>query len=155
MPKVDTMTREDDKTAILAVVKAETEAFLQRDLEALSSYWVHAPYSRRMVSVANLGTHVFMGWDEIRENYRNLIALLTDKQPISRISWEHVNVVVSGDMAFVTYDQVGELGDDKFMMGGVIHELKIFQTHFIVGITNSAPERMPVGQRDVMVLSLV
>jgi hypothetical protein len=27
--------------------------------------------------------------------------------------------------------------------------------HFIVGITNSAPERMPVGQRAVTVLSLV
>jgi hypothetical protein len=27
--------------------------------------------------------------------------------------------------------------------------------HFIVGMTNSAPERMPVGQREVTVLSLV
>jgi hypothetical protein len=27
--------------------------------------------------------------------------------------------------------------------------------HFIVGMTKSAPERMPVGQRDVMVFSRV
>ena len=29
------------------------------------------------------------------------------------------------------------------------------ETHFIVGITNSAPPRLPVGQRAVMVLSLL
>ncbi len=33
--------------------------------------------------------------------------------------------------------------------------LSLFEPYFIVGITNSAPARIPVGQRLVMVLSLV
>lgn len=33
--------------------------------------------------------------------------------------------------------------------------LMIVIAYFIVGMTNSAPLRMPVGQREVMVLSLV
>jgi DNA-binding CsgD family transcriptional regulator len=118
---------DDDKAAILDVLRAETEAFLLRDLEALASHWVHAPYARRMTSVANLGSQVFEGWDAIKENYRLLMVQFPDKHAIERMHWERMNVVISGDVAWVTYDQVGKLADDKFEMGGLIHELKILQ----------------------------
>jgi DNA-binding CsgD family transcriptional regulator len=117
----------DDKAAILAVIEAETEAFLRRDLEALSFFWVQSPDARRMVSVANLGTHVFEGWDAIKDNYKHLIAQFPEQQSVVRMHWERMNIVVSGDAAWASYNQVGEKGDDNFEMGGTFHELKIFQ----------------------------
>jgi len=41
--------------------------------------------------------------------------------------WERMNIVVSGDAAWATYDQVGDKGKDSFEMGGTLHELKIFE----------------------------
>ena len=43
-----------------------------------------------------------------------------------RIHWERVNVNVIGDMAWVSYDQVGTDTGDDFDVPGVHHELKIF-----------------------------
>jgi DNA-binding CsgD family transcriptional regulator/ketosteroid isomerase-like protein len=121
------MTTEEDKEAILAVIKAETAAFLRRDLEGLAENWVHSLDARRMVSVANLGTHVFEGWQAIKANYQQLIEQFPETQSMTRMHWERMNIVVSGDAAWATYDQVGDKGDDKFEMGGTLHELKIFQ----------------------------
>ncbi len=118
---------ENDKQAILAVIQAETEAFLRRDLEGLASHWVHSPDSRRMVSVPNLGTHVFEGWDAIKDNYRHLIAQFPENQAATRMHWQRLNIVVCGDAAWAVYDQVGDKGDDNFELGGTFHELKIFQ----------------------------
>lgn len=121
------MSTDHDKDAILAVIKAETEAFLRRDLEGLAEHWVHSPDARRMVSVANLGTHVFEGWDAIKANYSELISQFPEMQPVARMHWERMNIVVGGDAAWATYNQVGDKGDDNFEMGGTLHELKIFQ----------------------------
>lgn len=121
------MSSNDDKAAIIAVIKAEIDAFLRRDLEDLAERWVHSSDSRRMVSVANLGTHVFEGWDAIKANYKHLIEQFPETQSVSRMHWERMNIVVCGDAAWACYDQVGDKGDDNFEMGGTLHELKIFQ----------------------------
>ena len=52
---------EADRAAIMAVIRAETEAWLQRDFEALASHWVQSPQTRRMEYFASLGVRVDEG----------------------------------------------------------------------------------------------
>jgi DNA-binding CsgD family transcriptional regulator len=127
------MSIEDDKAAILAVIKEETAAFMRKDIDALSEYWIHTPEARRIAYVANLGLQVFEGWDAIKDNYVHLIAQFPDVQPESRVHWERMNLVVIGDMAWANYDQIGSKvsADDSFELGGTLHEIKIF--HRIAG----------------------
>lgn len=121
------MTMDEDKAAVLAVIKAETAAYLRKDIDALASYWVHSSHARRMVSVANLGTHVYEGWDAIKANYQFLMEQFPKVYAENRISCERMNLVVSGDTAWATYNEVGDQTGDNFEMGGTLHQLKIFQ----------------------------
>ncbi len=117
-----------DRAAILAVLSAETDAYLRRDIDALSAHWIHSPQARRMHSISSMGTFVVEGWEAIRTQIQNAMESSPQKYDINeRINWERMNVVVCGDMAWVTYDQVGVSNGDDFEMAGVQHELKIFQ----------------------------
>jgi SnoaL-like domain len=124
---------DEDKAAILAVIKAETAAFMRKDIAGLAEHWIHSPEARRIAYVANLGLQVFEGWDAIKENYIHLIAQFPDIQPETRVHSERMNLVVIGDVAWANYDQIGNKTtfDDKFELGGKMHEIKIF--HRIAG----------------------
>lgn len=122
------MDVEADKVAIMAVLKAETDAWMRRDFDALAKHWVHSPQTRRMTSFAALGTDMVEGWDEIGANFKATLARHTAPYSMSeRLSWDRVNIVVGADMAWVTYDQIGTNTGDLFELAGVQHELKIFQ----------------------------
>ena len=121
------MTMNEDEAAILATLNGETQAWLRRDMEALASFWVHSPQSRRMSSVAHHGTQVQEGWDAIYATLKSLAEQYPATYEESRVRHERMNIVVNGDMAWLTYDQVGEKTDDSFEMVGTQHELKIFQ----------------------------
>ena len=41
-----------DAAAVIAVLKAETDAWLRRDFPALAQCWVHSPKTRRMSAFA-------------------------------------------------------------------------------------------------------
>jgi DNA-binding CsgD family transcriptional regulator len=127
------MSIEDDKADILAVIKAETAAFMRKDIDELAQYWIHSPEARRIAYVANLGLQVFEGWEAIKDNYIHLIEQFPDVQPESRVHWERMNLVVIGDMAWANYDQIGSKtsADDVFELGGTMHEIKIF--HRVAG----------------------
>ena len=127
------MSGDTDEAAILAVLKAETDAWMRRDFDALSEHWVQSDQTRVMTSFAALGTHVYEGWEAISARFKGMIARSPQTYDSrERLRWEKVNVVVSADMAWVTYDQVGIDAGDAFEMTGVQHELKIF--HRIDGI---------------------
>ena len=105
---------EADKAAILAAIRGETEAWLQRDFEALASHWLQSPQTRRMEAFASLGVRVDQGWEAIAARLKKIVERFPEKQPFEeRVRWENVNVVVAADMAWVTYDQIGtDTGDD-------------------------------------------
>lgn len=110
-----------DKAEILTVIRSETEAWLQRDFEALSSHWLHAPHARRMEYYASLGIRVDEGWDAIAKRFRVIVDRFPEKQSFSeKIRWEKLNVIVAENMAWVTYDQIGLDGSDD-----IKRELKI------------------------------
>lgn len=126
------LTAEDayvtDEAAILAVLKAETDAWLRRDFPAQAQHWAHSPQTRLMTAFASLGVRVDEGWDVIGPRLQRQMLRFGQSYDIDeRISWEKVNVVICGDMAWVSYDQRGvDTGDDLECVG-LQHELKIFQ----------------------------
>jgi DNA-binding CsgD family transcriptional regulator len=121
------MATDTDEAAILAVLKAETDAWMRRDFDALAEHWVHSDQTRRICSFASIGTYVDEGWDAIGARFKRLIAgSPRGYDSHERLRWEKINVVVSADMAWVSYDQVGVAAGDEFEMAGVQHELKVF-----------------------------
>jgi DNA-binding CsgD family transcriptional regulator len=121
------MNVDEDKVAILAVLEAETAAWLRRDMDALASHWVHSSDARRMYAYAHLGTKIDEGWDAIHAHHISVANHYPQSYAESRIRRERMNVVVVGDMAWAIYDQVGDKADDNFELAGTLHELKIFQ----------------------------
>lgn len=117
---------EADKTAILAVIRAETEAWLQRDFEALASHWVQSPQTRRMESFASLGVRVDEGWDVIASRIRKIVERFPEKQAFEgRVRWEKVNVVVDGNVAWMTFDQIGsDTGEDRKRQLRILHRIE-------------------------------
>jgi DNA-binding CsgD family transcriptional regulator len=121
------MSEDEDKAAVLAVLEAETAAWMRRDMDALAEHWVHSPQSRFMMSRPHLGTQVFEGWDAINASNRMSVEHNPDPLAESHIRRERMNIVICGDVAWATYDQIGENTGDDFVMAGTAHELKIFQ----------------------------
>jgi DNA-binding CsgD family transcriptional regulator len=120
------MSEDEDKAAVLAVLDAETAAFMRGDIDAVAEHWVHSPQSRRMHSLALRGTRVLEGWEAIHAVFKHVVEQHPEKYPETRIRRERMNIVVNGDTAWATYDQVGERADDNFYMTGTQHELTIF-----------------------------
>ena len=125
------MGEEEDRRAIMAVLQAETDAWLRRDYDALASHWVHGPEARKLASFINMGTHVVEGWEAISGNYRSLIEQAPRTYDVALVKLEHLNLVVGVDMAWVSYQQIGAQTGDGFELAGVAHELKIL--HRIAG----------------------
>jgi DNA-binding CsgD family transcriptional regulator/ketosteroid isomerase-like protein len=120
------MSEDEDKAAVLAVLEAETAAWMRRDMDALAEQWVHSIEARRMSSVAHRGSQVQEGWDAINTTLRSLAEQYPQSFAETRVRHERMNIVVNGDTAWVTYNQVGEKADDGFELAGTQHELKIF-----------------------------
>lgn len=123
-----TPTRKDE-TEILAVVRAETEAFLRGDFEAMASHWIQDETAMRMVSWGSQGVKIVRGWAAIAARTREAMDLFPPVNPDfdQCMRWENVSVVVATDMARVIIDQIGFGDDPDFQMGGLQHELKILQ----------------------------
>jgi DNA-binding CsgD family transcriptional regulator len=121
------MNTDEDKAAVLAVLEAETAAWMRKDLVTLAQHWVQSPQSRRMVSLAHIGTQVHEGWDTILAVFEGLVKQYPQAYGETRVRRERMNIVINGDTAWASYDQVGERTGDNFEMTGTQHELKIFQ----------------------------
>ena len=121
------MREVEDKAAVIAVLEAETAAWMRRDMDALAEHWVHSPQSRVMISRPHLGVQVLEGWDAINASYRLSVEHNPETYAETRIRRERMSIVVNGDTAWTTYDEVGEITGDNFELAGTAHELKIFQ----------------------------
>ncbi|MCY6382091.1 nuclear transport factor 2 family protein [Hoeflea prorocentri] len=115
---------EEDRAAILAVVDAETEAYLQRDYDAWEKCWHDGPEIRRIHSHVGTGVTVVAG-PEIRTQMHRLLSENIEWQVPEAIRRENMNIVVSAEMAWVSYDQIGDMSSIPKEMAGHYHELKI------------------------------
>ncbi|MBX5166611.1 MULTISPECIES: helix-turn-helix transcriptional regulator [unclassified Rhizobium] len=116
---------EADRASIMAVIRAETEAWLQRDFEALASHWMQSPQTRRMEAFASLGVRVDEGWDPIAARIKKIVERFPEKHAFEgRVRWEKVNIVVDANMAWVTFDQIGsDTGEDRKRQLRILHRI--------------------------------
>ncbi|THK34710.1 LuxR family transcriptional regulator [Ensifer sp. MPMI2T] len=116
---------EADPAGILAVIRAETDAWLQRDYEGWASHWVQSPQTRRMESWASLGVRVDEGWDAIAARIKKIMARFPEKHAfVGRVRWEKVNVVVDGHVAWVSFDQIGsDTAEDRKRQLRILHRI--------------------------------
>lgn len=114
-----------DRAAVLAAIRGETAAWLQRDFDAWAAHWVQAPETRRMEAWTALGVRVDDGWDAIAARIRAVMARFPGKQPFeARVRWERLNVVVVGNAAWVTFDQIGsDTGEDRKRQLRILHRI--------------------------------
>ncbi|TCU11748.1 LuxR family transcriptional regulator [Rhizobium sullae] len=116
---------EADPAAILGVIRAETDAWLQRDFEAWADHWVQSPQTRRMEAWVSLGVRVDEGWDAIAARIKKIVERFPEKHTFAgRVRWEKVNVVIDRDMAWVTFDQIGsDTGEDRKRQLRILHRI--------------------------------
>ncbi|MET1413167.1 LuxR C-terminal-related transcriptional regulator [Roseibium sp. HPY-6] len=122
------MTQEsnEDHVAILAVLEAETEAYLQRDYDAWQSCWHDGPQTRRIQTHVATGVTVATG-DEIKAQMKRILSEPTKWRPPKSFERDNLNVVISPEMAWVSYDQYGDMSSIADGTLRRYHELKILQ----------------------------
>lgn len=107
----------DDKNAITEVIENEHKAFIDRDIDTWSSYWVHEPGVSAMW-VWKAGYEYIKTYDSLYAKTKKWMA--KDEMPAANVKKEVLNAHVSGDIATVylkEYD-VWEFGGEetKFKM---------------------------------------
>lgn len=88
----------DDKEAITEVIKKEQKAYIDKDLEGWSSYWVHEPYASALW-IGAMGYDYVKSFDSLKvrvEKWMN-----EDDQGGTDIEKEIKAIHISGDMATV------------------------------------------------------
>lgn len=127
MSFTDFNPEEKDKEAILAVIRGETMSFYHKDFNAFENSWAHGDYVRIMGWWKDGGVTVRKGWDEIGGRMKKKMA--DDPDPIAQVPRiDNVNMRISGNMAWVTFDQYGEdTGSQAFDMPGLSRETRILE----------------------------
>ena len=117
-----------DETEILAFLRSEQDSYYRGDFDAFIDHWHHGPEVRRVVSGPQVGSRVHTGWDELlprfREGFRQFPQNF-DAQDVLR--WDNIQVVASGDLAWVSYDQIVLKQTDGLHAAPFAHEIKIVQ----------------------------
>ncbi|HTV68873.1 MAG TPA: helix-turn-helix transcriptional regulator [Rhizobiaceae bacterium] len=120
-----------DVEAILKLLRAESEAFWNKDIEAYKRCWVNAPYVRRTGWWSLGGVTWRVGWDEIERRTREQFAAFPEKNATPETMWrENMVIRVGKDMAWVSYDQhATDQGEPIIDMPGLSRETKILEKH--------------------------
>lgn len=96
-------SRADDEKAIAAVLREETQAFVDADFETWSSYFVHAERTTEVFVNSATGLSVARGWNEIAARTQN--ALLNDLGcGMTSFRQENLQTRIEGPIAWVMFD---------------------------------------------------
>jgi hypothetical protein len=117
--------------AVMRVIEAETNAFWHKDFDAWADCWLHSPDIRMMGWWARGGISVIEGWEAHSRNIKRLMDANPTPNPASaNVRRENVNIRISDDMAWVTFDQYGaDTGEPDMDMPGLSHETRILEKH--------------------------
>ena len=107
-------------------MKAETEAWLRHDYDALSACWVQGPEARRLESWAETGTMIFRGWEAVGAMLKASFPKFEATEFDATVHWDNLAINVGADMAWATYEQVGGPPELDTPLAGTQNELKIF-----------------------------
>jgi hypothetical protein len=120
-----------EAASILSVLDRESAAFWNKDYDAWAACWVHAPYIRTMGWWQRGGVTVIEGWDALRERmHANFRANPEPNRTATQVRRENINLRITGDVAWVTFDQYGaDTGEPDMDMPGVSRETRILEKH--------------------------
>ncbi len=115
--------------AILAVIDAESRAFWDKDLDAIAGCWAHEPWIMRAGWWQRGGITWRQGWADAATRFAEHFANHPEPNPtMAALTRENIVVRVGGEMAWVTFDQVGvDTGEPDMDMPGVSHETRILE----------------------------
>lgn len=150
MKGVLSISAETEKAEILEFLRSEQDAYYHGDFEAFIDHWHHGPEVVRMVSGPHVGTRIHRGWDQLlprfKEGFRQYPQDFDNRAIIRN---ENVRVQISGDMAWISYDQVAVDRPEGMHLPSLSHGLKIVQRfggHWkLVCLTDIAPG---IGRED-------
>ena len=123
----------EDRDAIVDVLHRMRIAVWTHDFEAYSSCFVHADYLTRWHASRYVGVFRRLGWTDIaarvRKSFEDPTLLIERYAHETRI--ENLNLRISGDMAWATFDQIyPSIGMDRYYyLGGVSHEVRVLEKH--------------------------
>lgn len=124
-------SKPQDESAVMAVITAETNAFWMKDYAAWADCWLQTPDIRMVGWWARGGISVTEGWDALSSNIRRVMDSNPTLQPLAvQVRRERINIRVSDQMAWVTFDQYGaDTGEADMDMPGLSHETRILEKH--------------------------
>ncbi|WP_276372840.1 nuclear transport factor 2 family protein [Chryseolinea sp. H1M3-3] len=118
-----------EEEAIKKVIISETEAFWDKDFQKLSNCWVHDDYVRVVGWWEHGGVTVRKGWSVIGDRMEKLIKENPEKNR-QNVARENFNIRISGNMAWVTFEQYGtDTGEKAMDMPGLSYETRILEKH--------------------------
>ena len=119
----------NDAKDIMEVIAAESVAFWDKDFEAWSRCWLHAPAARVMGWWARGGVTVIKGWEAISSRMKEVMTENPEPNPTAaKVRRENINLHIDGNMAWLTFDQYGEdTGDVQMDMPGLSRETRILE----------------------------
>lgn len=122
---------QEDQQAVMSVIEAETKAFWDKDYAAWAECWAHTPFIRMLGWWEQGGITVTEGWDNLSQSIETLIKDNPIPNPTAaQVRRENVNIRITADMAWVTFDQYGlDTGDSRMDMPGLSHESRILEKY--------------------------
>ncbi|MCR9135879.1 MAG: LuxR C-terminal-related transcriptional regulator [Alphaproteobacteria bacterium] len=117
-----------EEEEVQAFLRSEHESYYRGDFDTFISHWHHGPEVRRILSGPRVGTRIHSGWAELKprfeEGFRQFPQNFDARESLR---WDNIQVQVSGDMAWVTYDQVIVGHVPRIHAAPLSHETKIVQ----------------------------
>lgn len=145
------MTSRAEEDEIIEFLRSEQESYYRGDFEEFISHWHHGPEVRRILSGPQVGTRVHIGWDNLCAKFKEGFRQHPQNYDARKIlQWNNIQIQKSGDMAWITYDQVATEYHQDMHVSPLSHEVKIIQKMDgkwkIVCLTVAAPG---LGRQDV------
>jgi hypothetical protein len=128
---MNSIEQQNDATAIMQVIADESSAFWNKEFEAWAHCWAHTSYVRLTGWWARGGITVMEGWEALRSRVKATMDANPEPNPTAaRVRRENVNLRISGEMAWVTFDQFGQdTGDLDMDMPGLSREARVLEKH--------------------------
>ncbi len=122
--------REEDflgeEAELLRFLRSEQASYYRGDYEAFSSHWHHGPEVRRILSGPQVGTRLHVGWAELEEKFKEGFRQFPQNYDArALLRWDNIQIQISHDMAWVTYDQVALKHIPRMHVSPLSHETKI------------------------------
>lgn len=118
----------DEEEEVLGFLRSEHESYYRGDFEAFVDHWHHGPEVRRILSGPHVGTRCHSGWEELKPRFEEGFRQFPQDFDAKKVfRWENIQIQLSGDMAWISYDQVATRQLPGMHAEPFAHETKIVQ----------------------------